>query len=119
VGNETETMTDNADRWEHGCQRDDVRNRFVIPRAAEIFNQFRPHSILDVGSGTGYTARLIDNILKYRPTWSLIDCDADRSRIAAANKPEAMDAGFICSDFIGTDFGNQKFDCPVFWVYHT
>ena len=71
-----------AERWERGCKQDKVRNRFVVPRLAQQLDRYKPDSILDIGTGTGYVPRVVDAGLTYRPRWTLLDIDHDRLALA-------------------------------------
>lgn len=79
-----------ARRWEKGCQDDAIRNEFVIPQMARMLNARRPARILDLGAGTGYIARRINDRLDLPAEWVLLDPDAGRMHVAAELKPDLM-----------------------------
>lgn len=73
-------MLSEAERWELGSRDDAIRNGFVIPALADIIEQGRPQTILDIGAGTGYVARGINALLSFEPAWTLIDLNRERLR---------------------------------------
>lgn len=79
-----------AERWEQGSTQDPMRNRFVVPALARLIDAERPSTILDIGAGTGYVARHVDRHLRYRPTWTLIDLNPERLRLAETYRPAEM-----------------------------
>lgn len=82
--------TSAAERWEHGCRSDEVRNGFVIPELTRIVSTVRPAAILDVGAGTGYIAREVNHRLDYAPIWTLVDCDPERVALARSYSSDIM-----------------------------
>jgi ubiquinone/menaquinone biosynthesis C-methylase UbiE len=108
-----EVLTD-AERWEAGCDRDDVRNKFVIPVVGQMFNVLRPNSVLDVGAATGFTARHIDSQLNYRPNWCLLDSSSERLTLASDKCPSTMNAEVVCDDFLNSKAIERKFDALFF-----
>ena len=96
---------ENAERWERGCAEDPVRNAFLIPKLIRILGAAQPSSILDVGTGTGYVARLTDASLSYRPEWTLADIDTARLAVAKRNAPKMMRAQILSSDITTHEFG--------------
>lgn len=103
-----------AARWEKGCETDRVRNEFVVPIAIQLFNVLQPKSILDVGAGTGFTARHIDQKLNYRPNWSLLDSDSERLALASRKCPQGMVVKTICDNFLSAASIVEKFDALFF-----
>jgi SAM-dependent methyltransferase len=89
-----------ATRWEHGCQLDDVRNHFIAPHVTRLIEQYRPASILDVGTGTAYLPRVIDQSLSYRPHWTLIDLNSSRLALAEQLVGPAMQAVTVVADIL-------------------
>lgn len=89
-----------ADLWEDGCEGDPVRNQLVIPALIETIERWRPASIVDLGSGTGFVARMVDAGLTYRPSWTLIDRDVTRIRVAEDKCSAPMHVKHIASDLV-------------------
>lgn len=87
-----------ANRWEEGCRSDAVRNEFIAPNLSRLLDFYRPATILDIGTGTGYVPRLVDSQLSYRPTWTLLDIDTFRLAIAEQLKGSDMQAVTIAAD---------------------
>lgn len=83
-------MDSEAERWERGSRDDPMRNQFVIPTLARLISQHRPQTILDIGAGTGYVARKIDERLSFAPSWTLIDLNEERLALAQAHCPNKM-----------------------------
>ena len=79
-----------AERWEQGSRLDPMRNEFVIPVLARLIESVQPATILDIGAGTGYVARGIDERLSFRPAWTLADLNADRLQLAETCRPADM-----------------------------
>ena len=83
-------MESEAERWEFGSRRDPIRNEFVVPVLVKLLEQSRPQTILDIGPGTGYVARKIDDLLSFRPSWTLVDLAEERLKLAEANSSNQM-----------------------------
>lgn len=107
-------MLNDAVLWDTGCKTDKVRNDFVIPIGIDLFNKRQPKSILDVGAGTGFTARHIDEKLNFRPNWCLLDSDAERLAFAASKFSVNMKSEIKCDNFLSADFADRKFDALFF-----
>ena len=90
--------TTNAERWDAGCETDEVRNDFIIPQLVRLFDEERPKTILDVGSATGYVSRKVDERLSYSPEWTILDADADRIALAEKRKPSSMNQESLVCD---------------------
>lgn len=89
-----------AQLWDEGCQHDALRNKFIIPEIVRLLIEARPSAILDIGSGTGSTARAIQLGLGFRPEWLLVDICQDRINCAVQLKPDEMRQVEYCCDFI-------------------
>jgi ubiquinone/menaquinone biosynthesis C-methylase UbiE len=87
-----------AQRWEAGCVLDRCRNEFVVPAITNVLAERRPSRILDLGAGTGFVARVVDQALCYSPSWTLLDCDQARLSIAADNAPSSMKYHLVHQD---------------------
>lgn len=87
-----------ASRWEEGCKSDIVRNQFVAPNLARLLDLYRPASILDIGTGTGYVPRVVDSHLSYRPDWTLLDKDVFRLAVAERLRGPAMQSVTVAAD---------------------
>lgn len=107
-------ILNDAARWDAGCGNDKVRNEFVIPHVSQLLNAMKPKTILDVGSGTGFTARHIDQKLNYRPDWVLLDSNSERLALAAEKRPSNMKSEFICGNFLSAKAVDRKFDALFF-----
>jgi ubiquinone/menaquinone biosynthesis C-methylase UbiE len=107
-------MSNNAACWDNGCQTDKVRNEFIIPVVIDLFNAIRPQSILDVGAGTGFTARQIDRKLDYRPNWCLLDRDPERLDFATGKCPPRMNLETRCENFLSAKLACLSFDALFF-----
>lgn len=94
-------LTSENDLWEQGYLDNPVRNQFIIPEVARLFNSEIPGTVLDVGCGTGYMAREIDRRVKHSIHWTLLDTDAERIRFAEANRPSGF-SGQILNDTLAS-----------------
>jgi SAM-dependent methyltransferase len=102
-----------AERWEEGSRDDAMRNTFVIPQIARILAAHRPETILDIGAGTGYVARMVDGLLGYRPQWTLVDVNAERLALAEAHRPPIMALEAVTGNVFDWPLGNRRFDAVV------
>lgn len=91
-----------AQAWEKGCANDTIRNDFIIPHLAELVESERPSRILDLGTGTAYILRKVDEKLSYRPEWFALDHSDERLKLAQALKRPDMNLRLILSS-IDTD----------------
>ena len=81
---------EDATNWNKGCEKDIVRNQFIIPNLIKTLNKYRSTEILDVGTGTAFIAREVDKALRYRPKWTVIDVLPARISLAVKMKPIQM-----------------------------
>ncbi len=93
--------------WEQGCAQDEVRRDFVVPTVGRLLTDRKPRRVLDVGAGTGFVSRTIDDLMSYRVQWTLVDYDKERLRIAAQLAPSAMDLSLICGDLSGVEWNGN------------
>ncbi len=89
-----------ANRWEEGCRSDVIRNQFVAPNLSRLLDLYRPASILDIGTGTGYVPRIVDSRLSYRPDWTLLDKDVFRLAVAEQLASPAMRSVTVAADVL-------------------
>ena len=89
-----------------------MRNDFLIPNLTRHLALERPEQILDIGSGTAYVPRKIDDCLDYSPQWTLIDIDKARMAVALQNQPSSMQAQLVIADCLTHEFG-RKFDAAM------
>lgn len=107
-----ELAASEAERWEQGCQSDVVRNGFIAPNLGRILETHKPHTILDIGTGTGYVPRIVDQQLSYRPAWTLIDLNRSRLALAERLKGSTMQMATIAADVLEHRF-NTPFDAVL------
>ena len=107
-------FSDGAIQWDVGCENDCVRKNFIIPAATRLFSELKPESILDVGAGTGFTARHIDDKLNYCPSWTLLDSNPDRLALATSKCPSSMKFEIKCENFLIMESTKRKFDALFF-----
>lgn len=100
----------NPAAWERGCRADLVRNEFVIPEITKILEEFRPETILDIGSATGYVPRSIAAQLTFAPKWALLDSDEERLRLAVELWGDDPKMSVICGDVIAGEVPKAPFD---------
>ncbi|MGN6820337.1 MAG: class I SAM-dependent methyltransferase [Sphingomonas sp.] len=101
-----------AERWERGCKTDSTRNLFIVPTLVRHFEREKPQTILDIGAGTGYVARVSDGRLSYRPAWTLIDKNRSRLDLAAELSPHNMAADLVEADVLDYRF-KRPFEAVV------
>ncbi len=109
VHNDAEAQEE-ASNWNAGCEKDDVRNEFIIPTLAKVLTQFQPSRVLDVGTGTAYIAREVDSVLQYRPFWTAIDLLSARVSLAIKMKPKHMNMEALVLSFDEIAQKNTKYD---------
>lgn len=102
-----------AERWEDGSRDDAMRNSFVIPQIVRILAKRHPQTILDVGAGTGYVARMVDDRLGYHPQWTLVDLNAERLALAEAHRPLAMALETVAGNVFDWPLGDRRFEAVV------
>jgi SAM-dependent methyltransferase len=102
-----------AERWEDGSRDDAMRNSFVIPQVARILAARRPQTILDIGAGTGYVARMINELLRYQPEWVLVDANVDRLALAEAHRPLAMALEAVPGNIFDWPLGERRFEAVI------
>lgn len=102
-----------ANRWEQGCRDDHIRNNLIVPELVALIERLRPATIVDLGAGTGYVARAVDEALTYRAKWTLIDNDLARLTVARENAANSMVVTYIKDDIRLLDdnkLNGDKFD---------
>ena len=109
MGRRMSNALSEAERWERGSRDDRMRNSFVIPRVAAILETHRPESILDIGAGTGYIARIVDGKLSYRPRWTLLDLNELRLALALAHSPPTMKLETVAGNVVDWPLGDRRF----------
>lgn len=102
-----------AERWEEGSRDDAMRNTFVIPQIACILATRRPQTILDIGAGTGYVARMIDGLLGYQPQWTLVDVNSERLALAQAHRPLTMALEAVTGNVFDWPLGDRRFEAVI------
>ncbi|HEX8224258.1 MAG TPA: class I SAM-dependent methyltransferase [Allosphingosinicella sp.] len=90
-----------------------MRNSFVIPQIARILAAYRSQTILDIGAGTGYVARMVDASLDYRPRWTLVDVNAERLALAQTHRPPTMALEAVVGNVFDWPLGDRRFDAVV------
>jgi SAM-dependent methyltransferase len=106
-------MVSEAERWERGSKDDPIRNQFVIPALAGLISKHRPDTILDVGAGTGYVAREIDTLLDFEPSWTLIDLNEERLRLAKTHCPDEMKLECLTGNVFDWPWEVGRFDAVL------
>jgi SAM-dependent methyltransferase len=101
-----------AERWEIGCRNDPVRNDFLIPNLIRVIDALKPDRILDIGAGTGYIPRLVDNGLSYRAVWTLIDINSSRLEVSRKLQSDRMFSKNVVADIAKHNF-DEQFDCAL------
>jgi ubiquinone/menaquinone biosynthesis C-methylase UbiE len=89
-----------AERWEAGCKADQLRNAFIVPQIVTRLQAAQPLRIIDVGCGTGYVARAVDDQLVYCPEWTLLDINSARLQLCDEIRPHKMRHQTVCSDIL-------------------
>lgn len=102
-----------ASKWDEGCENDDVRNQFVIPRLIKLVNEIRPKHVLDIGAGTGYIVRTVDAGVNTDVKWTLVDMDQERIAFLMNTMPKTVSFEAFANNFIQDDLGLHKFDCVL------
>jgi len=105
-----EKMKSSAEKWDDGCKTNDVRNVFVIPKMIQLINELKPSRVLDIGTGTGYMAKCIDEKIEVDVEWTLIDQDADRIDFVNKNLPASVNFQALTTNFITDDVTRHRFD---------
>jgi ubiquinone/menaquinone biosynthesis C-methylase UbiE len=93
-----------AERWEIGCRNDPVRNDFLIPNLIRVIDALKPDRILDIGAGTGYIPRLVDDGLSYRAVWTLIDINSSRLEVSRKLQSDRMFSKNVVADIAKHNF---------------
>ncbi|MBL4602244.1 MAG: class I SAM-dependent methyltransferase [Emcibacteraceae bacterium] len=99
-----------TEKWEQGCRTDRVRNEFIIPTLYNQLEQFKPQEILDIGSGTAYIARAIDEMLSYNPHWTIIDTSQERIDFSISKMTSKIDALIQKNSYEEVSKSGTKFD---------
>ena len=98
IRDKKESSRGEADAWEQGCAQDSIRNNFIIPLLAKLVEVERPHRILDLGTGTAYISRKIDERISYRPEWIGLDRNPERLKLANSLKSPEMKFQSVLAD---------------------
>lgn len=106
-------MTSSAKKWDEASASDPVRNDFIIPCIAEIFESDRPQAILDIGTGSGYVPRIIDSQLSYNPDWTLVDLSFERIRLCISLTINRPNLNCEQADFLNMPLLASKFDAVL------
>lgn len=103
-------MKPKTEKWDDGCKTHNVRNQFVIPKLVELIDKFKPSRILDIGTGTGYIARSVDESVNVELHWTLIDMDAERINFTESNMPASVNFNTSLIDFTKNEIESGPFD---------
>ena len=112
--NQTEVpISGDAQSWNIGSTEDPVRNNFIIPEIQKLFEKHRPKKILDIGTGTGYVPRRLQEGLTYSAHWTLLDLNSERLEFAKLYKPPSMQMTFVPGDLTALNSTACKFDSAL------
>ena len=108
-----QSISGEAKAWDNGSAEDDVRNNFIIPEILNLFKKYEPKQILDIGTGTGYIPRKLQQALTYSAHWTLLDLNIERLAFAKRHKPPSMQMTCIPGDLSALDSTSCKFDSAL------
>ena len=96
--------------WERGCSIDPGRNDFIGPFVANFIEREHPLGILDLGTGTAYLPRLIDQGLSYRPHWIAVDQSKHRLQVARDLQSPSMNLRLVNQDISELTLVGEQFE---------